>query len=62
MKLILLCLALTLPLSAQRNRVDNAPQVGDPIPKTAAIKLSDQEGVDLSKPEKITVLIFGSHT
>ena len=62
MKLLIFLFALTLPLSAQRNRIDNAPQVGDPIPKTSATTLSDQKKVDLSSPEKITVLIFGSHT
>ena len=62
MKRLFLFFALTLSLSAQRNRVDNAPAVGDPIPRTSATKLTDQTKVDLSNPEKITVLIFGSHT
>lgn len=62
MKLLLLFLALTLPISAQRGKPDNAPQVGDPIPKTIASKLSDQKKVDLSNPKRTTVLIFGSHT
>ena len=62
MKLLLCVLALSLPLSAQRNRIDNAPKVGDPIPETVATTLADQKKVDLSNPEKITVLIFGSHT
>ena len=62
MKLLFLFLALTLPLSAQRGRPDKAPKVGDPIPKTIATSLADQKEVDLSNPEKLTVLIFGSHT
>ena len=63
MKLLLLSLALMLPLAAQNRRgPDNAPQVGDAIPKVTALKLGGKEKVDLSKPEKVTVLIFGSHT
>ncbi|MDB4265385.1 hypothetical protein N9891_01405 [bacterium] len=60
MKLFILSLLLVLPLSAQRP--DNAPKAGDAIPKVSALTLKDQKKVDLSKPEKITVLIFGSHT
>ncbi len=64
MKLLLFSLALSLahPAFAQRGRVDNAPKVGDPIPKITAITLADSKKIDLSKPEKITVLVFGSHT
>ncbi|MGJ8697406.1 MAG: hypothetical protein ACSHYF_13905 [Verrucomicrobiaceae bacterium] len=64
MKLLFVSLALILahPAFAQRSRIDNAPKVGDPIPKVSAISLEGQKKIDLSKPEKITVLIFGSHT
>ena len=62
MKILLITLLLALPLSAQRGRVDNAPKVGEAIPKVSALTLKDQKKIDLSKPEKLTVLIFGSHT
>ncbi len=64
MKLLLFTLALTVaqPVFAQRNRVDNAPKVGDAIPKISVVTLANSKKVDLSKPEKPTVLIFGSHT
>lgn len=67
MKTIFLVLLLALPLTAQSRRgggrrVDNAPKVGEAIPEISAIKLEGEEKVDLSKPDKMTVLIFGSHT
>jgi len=69
MKLLIATLALTCALpsfSQQRGqrgkRVDNAPKVGEAIPKVSAVTLADKKKVDLSKPEKVTVLIFGSHT
>ena len=64
MRLLYLTLAVVLaqPVLAQRHRVDNAPKVGKPIPKVSAVTMKDQKKVDLSKPEKVTVLIFGSHT
>ena len=64
MKLLIASLALScaLPALAQRSRVDNAPKVGEAIPKVSAVTLTDKKKVDLSKPEKVTVLIFGSHT
>lgn len=62
MKFVILSLMLALPLSGQRRGPDHAPKVGEAIPKAAALTLKDQKKVDLSKPEKITVLIFGSHT
>ena len=43
-------------------REDNAPKVGDQAPEVSAKKLKGGEVVDLSSPEKITVLVFGSHT
>lgn len=64
--MLFLSLALSLsllPLSAQSWRgPDTAPKVGDAIPKVEVVKLEGKEKVDLSKPEKVTVLIFGSHT
>lgn len=57
-----LAIALTLPVAAQRKRVDNAPKVGEAIPKVSAVTMKDKKKVDLSKPDKVTVLIFGSHT
>jgi len=57
-----LAIALTLPVAAQRKRMDNAPKVGDPMPKVSAVAMKDKKKVDLSKPDKVTVLIFGSHT
>ncbi|WP_435895784.1 hypothetical protein [Oceaniferula spumae] len=58
----MLALSLVQAAFAQRHRVDNAPKVGDPIPKVSAVSLVKKEKVDLSKPDKVTVLIFGSHT
>lgn len=62
MKVILITLAVTLTAFGQRNRVDNAPKVGDVIPKVSAVSLTDKKVVDLSAPKRPTVLIFGSHT
>lgn len=63
MKFLALFLTLSLPLFSQGRRgPDNAPKVGDAAPKVEAVKLEGKEKVDLSKPEKVTVLIFGSHT
>lgn len=61
-KILLITLAVTLSAHAQRNRVDNAPKVGDAIPTVSAHTKEDFKKVDLSKPTKPTVLIFGSHT
>lgn len=62
MKHLILFLFLVFPLSGQHRGADKAPKVGDTIPKVKAVSLKDQKKIDLSKPEKITVLIFGSHT
>ena len=67
MKTIAVLLLLALPIAAQGRRgggrrVDNAPKVGEAIPETSAITLKDKKEINLSKPEKLTVLIFGSHT
>ena len=44
------------------DRPDNAPALGAAIPQVSAVKLQGGERVDLSKPVRLTVLIFGSHT
>lgn len=62
MKIMMIMLAVTLSAFGQRNRVDNAPKVGDAIPKVSAVSLKDKKVVDLSAPKRPTVLIFGSHT
>ncbi len=41
---------------------DPAPPVGTPIPKVKATSLKMGHEVDLSKPARTTVLVFGSHT
>ena len=61
-KILTVLLAGSLSVHAQRNRIDNAPKVGDPIPKVSAYAMEDLKEVDLSNPTKPTVLIFGSHT
>ena len=52
------------PAMAQQaaERPDNAPALGAPIPQVSAVRLQGGERVDLSKPVRLTVLIFGSHT
>jgi len=47
--------------ATRSRRHDGAPQVGDPAPVLSATK-PDGEVVDLSKPRRPTVLVFGSHT
>ena len=39
-----------------------APRVGDPAPAVTARKAKDGKPVDLSKVERVTVLVFGSWT
>ena len=41
---------------------DNAPALGAAIPKVSAKTADGEATVDLSKPARHTVLIFGSHT
>ncbi|MHC4959986.1 MAG: EF-hand domain-containing protein [Planctomycetota bacterium] len=41
---------------------DPAPKVGDAAPKVSAVSLADKRKVDLSKPKRTTVLVFGSWT
>jgi len=41
---------------------DVAPKVGDEAPKAKAKSLKDGRYVDLSKPKRLTVLVFGSWT
>jgi len=58
---------LTRPewLRSLRRRVmtpDPAPKAGDPVPKLKAKNLKDDSLVDLSRPRRTTVLIFGSYT
>ena len=43
-------------------RVGTAPQVGEQAPAVKAKSLKDGSVVDLSSPDKLTVLVFGSHT
>ena len=63
MKTILVAfLFLTVPLLAQRRGQDKAPKVGSALPKVSAVTLKEGKTVDLSKPKRHTVLIFGSHT
>ena len=63
MKFLILFLVLTLPVLAQGRRgPDIAPKVGEAIPEVKAVTFDGEGEVDLSKPEKVTVLIFGSHT
>ena len=65
MKTLLFLIALSLSVSAQRpgrRGGDSAPKPGEAIPEVSVVTLKDKKKVDLSKPEKVTVLIFGSHT
>lgn len=66
MKIAIFLILLALPLAAQGRRgggrPDNAPKVGAAIPEASAVTLDSNKKVVLSKPEKLTVLIFGSHT
>ena len=41
---------------------DNAPKTGDKVPQVSAKKLKGEETVNLGKPKRLTVLIFGSYT
>lgn len=41
---------------------DKAPKVGDAIPKVSAKTPDGKKTVDLNKPKRHTVLVFGSYT
>jgi len=43
-------------------RIDTAPAAGSAAPAVKAARLDDGTLVDLAKPKRATVLIFGSHT
>ncbi len=66
MRVFVLFLAMSLVTFGQgrqgRRGPDNAPKVGEAIPEVKAVTFDGEGEVDLSKPEKVTVLIFGSHT
>ncbi len=49
-------------VTSGRRMKDSAPQVGDRAPSVAAKPMGGGAPVDLSKPERVTVLIFGSYT
>lgn len=55
---LLLCSMVSIPgaLAAA------APAVGEPAPKVSVKKHLKDELVDLSKVERPTVIVFGSHT
>lgn len=64
---IILLLATTLSSHAQQRErrgrgPDNAPALGAAIPKVSAKSPDGSKSVDLAKPKRHTVLIFGSHT
>ena len=57
---IFLCLAAGI---ANARRPDlPAPKVGDSAPKVSAKTLEEGTEIDLTKPERVTVLVFGSWT
>ena len=61
--LSLILIALTLPAGAQGRRgPDKAPAKGAAIPEVSATSPDGKATVDLSKPKRHTVLVFGSHT
>jgi len=57
-KIILISLLAILPTFGQRRDSDNAPKVGGGVPQVAAVSLDGENKVDLSKPKKVTALIF----
>lgn len=62
---IALFLGSSLLLSAQQRRdrgPDKAPKLGAAIPKVSATSPDGKSTIDFSKPQKLTILIFGSHT
>lgn len=42
--------------------VDRAPAEGAPIPKVSAMTPDGKTTVELNKPQRLTVLVFGSYT
>ena len=52
---------LRAAVSGRRLR-DDAPKVGADVPKVKAVSAKDGRAVDLSKPRRTTVLVFGSWT
>jgi len=62
---LLLIFTLTIPGLAQQRRrggPDRAPAVGTAVPKVKAEKNDGSGAVDLGKPKRHTVLVFGSYT
>jgi hypothetical protein len=65
MKILIILLASVVCLSAQVRQgrgPDTAPKTGAPIPAVSAKSLDGKQIIDLSKPKRLTILIFGSHT
>jgi hypothetical protein len=63
MKHILTALAVLSPLIAPAQRgPDRAPKLDAPIPAVSAKSADGKNNIELSKPKRLTVLIFGSHT
>ena len=59
---LLLLLFATLCAYGQRRGPDQAPALGAAIPEVSARSPDGKTTVDFTKPERLTVLIFGSHT
>lgn len=49
-------------MAAKRRGEDNAPKVGSKAPDLGVRKKLDGKEINLSNPNRISVLIFGSHT
>ena len=54
--------AVTAGGGMARRGPDNAPKVGTDAPNVSAKTLKEGRAVDLSKPQRMTVLVFGSYT
>ena len=63
---LILITTLSLPCFGQQGRPgrrpDRAPKLGTPIPKVSAEKHDGSGKIDLGKPKRLTVLVFGSYT